>query len=436
MKVNTEFKEVKGIGKIYYGWNVCKLGNILKEKPKYGASESAIDYDSSLPRYLRITDISSDGKLVNEEPKSIDFEVAKEYILENNDIVIARTGNTVGKSYIYNTKDGTLAYAGYLIKFKIDTEKCNPNYVFYYLQSDIFKGWVHRTLRIGAQPNINAEEYTLLDIPTPQIKEQEKIAQILSNVDMNIEKTEQAIAKYKQVKKGIMDDLLTGNVRIKDGKRFRETNFKYVKGVGKIPWDWETKKVEDIASVNYGINSPIDRTLNRGIRMIGLPNISKECSLNLAEVSLVDSNLVKEDDKLKKGDILFNWRNGSREHLGKSIYFDLDGIYTHVGFLLKIRVYDEQQYNPKFMWYYLTYIKENGFFMNSKIQVNNTFNSEELNMLNIYILDINEQRQIADILYQQDELIKKEEKYLGKLKKLKSGLMEDLLTGKVRVNID
>lgn len=110
-------------------WRLVPLQEVIHGKPQYGANASAVDYDSGLPRYIRITDINEDGKLSKSDKKGLSNELAQGYILEKDDFLFARTGATVGKTYLYDEKDGLAAYAGYLIRFKLNKEYVLPNYL-------------------------------------------------------------------------------------------------------------------------------------------------------------------------------------------------------------------------------------------------------------------------------------------------------------------
>lgn len=156
------------------------LSQLLKSKPQYGAAEAGVIRKSlDVARYIRITDITENGELSDDigvTAKTINSK----YLLNNNDILIARSGNTVGKSYIH--KSNRISYpcffAGYMIRFIVDVEKINPDYFFIYTQLDIFKDWVKATQRTTGQPNINAEEYGGLQIPLPPIEIQQEIVDI------------------------------------------------------------------------------------------------------------------------------------------------------------------------------------------------------------------------------------------------------------------
>jgi len=211
---HTEFKDTK-IGRIPKDWEVVRLKKLLSKPTEYGANSSAIDFNEHTYRYVRITDIHSDGRLNKTCIAGILKEEGKKYLLNQDDVIIARTGNTVGKSYLYNITDGDCAYAGYLIRFVVNKDVLLPQYLFQYLQSNFFWNWVKRTVRTGAQPNINSKEYQSMRIPLPRLSDQNKIATILLEADAKIEKEQTQKAQLEALKKGLMQQLLTGKKRVK-----------------------------------------------------------------------------------------------------------------------------------------------------------------------------------------------------------------------------
>ena len=110
---------VEWIGVVPEHWEVKKLKYLLNGKLKYGANESGIEYDSSLPRYVRITDFGQDGKLSEDSKLSLSWKKGSEYLLKDGDILFARSGATVGKTYQFKKSmsiEDNYCYAGYLIK--------------------------------------------------------------------------------------------------------------------------------------------------------------------------------------------------------------------------------------------------------------------------------------------------------------------------------
>ena len=167
-----------------YGTEATPMFKLIKERPMYGAPYSSKTFDNSV-RYIRITDINEDGTL-NEDKVSADM-YNNTYLLKENDFLIARSGNTVGKTYLYKKSDGPAIFAGYLIKFVIDEEKIDPKYLLLYTKSSIYKDWIKNNMRISAQPNINSQQYLQSPVIVPSKKVQREIVnkvQTLANVNI------------------------------------------------------------------------------------------------------------------------------------------------------------------------------------------------------------------------------------------------------------
>lgn len=179
-------------------WNVLQLKECIVGKPEYGANAPAVNFDPDLPRYIRITDITDRGTLRCDDVKSIRSQDAKKYILSKGDVLFARSGATVGKAYFHKEEGEMYAYAGYLIKFKLDQSIVSNQYFEQVTRSTYYERWVKSMLRAGAQPNINAKEYSSLEIPIPSLEEQGEIVHILSSWDRAIEKTENLISAKKK----------------------------------------------------------------------------------------------------------------------------------------------------------------------------------------------------------------------------------------------
>jgi len=154
------------------------LKTLLLENPQYGANEIGIErYSYTEPRYIRITDINDFGELENVLGKTASV-IEEKYFLNDNDLLLARSGNTVGKSYLHKNVGYDCFFAGYMIRFKLDQAKVLPEYIFAYTQTEFYKKWTKAIQRTTGQPNINAEEYRSLEIPLPDKLTQNKIAKI------------------------------------------------------------------------------------------------------------------------------------------------------------------------------------------------------------------------------------------------------------------
>ncbi len=168
-------------------YKTYKLEDITKGKGCYGIAASAVPYSPSLLTYLRITDINDDGTLNRTGLMSVDDANATNYLLEPNDIVFARTGNSTGRTYFYDGSDGELVYAGFLIKFSLDDKKVNPRILKYYTHSKPYYDWVHSFDTGGTRGNINAKTFGNLPLVLPSRKAQDRIVEIMKSFDDKIE---------------------------------------------------------------------------------------------------------------------------------------------------------------------------------------------------------------------------------------------------------
>lgn len=163
----------------------------IEGKGFYGIAASAVNYSDSLYTYLRITDIRDDGTLNKEGLKSVNDARARQYVLQPNDIVFARTGASTGRNYFYDGSDGQFVYAGFLIKFSLDSQKVNPKYIKYYCMSDEYKGWIHSFNTGSTRGNINAKMLGNMVIPLPPRTQQDGIVNLLSSIDEKIKKNDE-----------------------------------------------------------------------------------------------------------------------------------------------------------------------------------------------------------------------------------------------------
>jgi type I restriction enzyme S subunit len=189
-------------------WSDAPMGTLLICSPDYGVNAAAVPFSEHLPKYLRITDISEDGRYSPEKQVSVDLEAADRNYLDDGDIVLARTGASVGKSYQYLKQDGRLVFAGFLIRVKPDPKKLVSTYLANYLKSDQFWKWVAVISARSGQPGINSTEYSSLAIPLPPtLPEQQRIAECLSSLDNVITIEAHKHEALKTHKKGLMQQL-------------------------------------------------------------------------------------------------------------------------------------------------------------------------------------------------------------------------------------
>jgi type I restriction enzyme S subunit len=179
-------------------------------KGKYGSGASATEFIEGSPRYIRITDINEDGSLNDKVVSPDKFDI--QYLLSKNDLVFARTGATVGKTYLYDEKDGDLIYAGYLIKFKIP-EPQNAKYFFQFTKTQRYKAWVNNQQNVVAQPNINAKQYgNELQIPVPPIDLQNQFADSVKAIETQKKQAQASLVQAEDLFNSLLQRAFKGDL--------------------------------------------------------------------------------------------------------------------------------------------------------------------------------------------------------------------------------
>lgn len=212
--VGVRETEVPYIGSAPSHWLCAPMKYFLKENMTYGANESAESDDRSYPRYIRITDITDDGDLRDETFKSLSPEKAKDYMLNPGDILFARSGATVGKTYLY--RGGFDAcYAGYLIRARCG-ERLLPEFLFLFTQTSMYEAWKNSVYIQATIPNIGADKYSELRVLVPPIEEQREIIEAankkcesINNLQRELKAQIDDLYKYREA---IISEIVTGQI--------------------------------------------------------------------------------------------------------------------------------------------------------------------------------------------------------------------------------
>ena len=208
---------IEWIGEIPEHWTSTVFKKFLSEPMQYGANEPAEECNYNDPRYIRITDIKDDGTLRDDTFKSLPLEKAKEYMLTKGDLLFARSGATVGKTFLYK-EDYAACFAGYLIKARCNKNELLPNFVFYYTLSNVYQNWKNSIFIQSTIQNIGADKYSVMPIIVPPLSEQQSIADYLdqkcSEIDELISIKQQKIEKLKDYKKSLIFECVTGKRKV------------------------------------------------------------------------------------------------------------------------------------------------------------------------------------------------------------------------------
>ena len=395
------YKKTK-LGWIPEEWEVVSLGKICNE-PQYGLSESSVEYNPLLPRYIRITDINEQGELVKNNKVSVQANNYKQYILHDGDILFARTGATVGKTYFHkskNTIEKEVVFAGYLIRFIVNEQRALKKYVFQYTQSPQYDYWIKTMFRAGAQPNINSQEYSNMIIPLPSKKEQEKIAEILSAWDDGIETLEKLIEQQEVSKKAIMQKL------------FLEKE------------SWKMIRFDKIFKDFCKKNCPEERLLSATQENGVIPRDMLSGKVMSPEGSLEGYKLIEA------GDFVISLRSFQ----GGLEYSKYRGILSPAYTVLKNIINIDKDFYRHFFKSY-KFIEKYLSISVIGIRDGKQISYSDLSSVKIPYPPLEEQEKIGKILNCCDEEIQILNFKLEKLKEQKKGLMQKLLTGQIRVKV-
>ena len=193
---NLRFPEFQG------EWEKTKFGDIATGFD-YGMNAAAKNYDG-VNKYIRITDIDeASSTYTDKDIVSPDGILTDNYLVNNRDILLARTGASTGKSYLYKKTDGKLYYAGFLIRANVTTH--DPYFVFSQLHTHRYWRWVSIMSARSGQPGINSQEYSSFPIYITSIEEENKIAKLLSLLDERIATQNKIIEDLKKLKSAIID---------------------------------------------------------------------------------------------------------------------------------------------------------------------------------------------------------------------------------------
>jgi type I restriction enzyme S subunit len=408
--VKQGYKETP-IGIIPEDWIIKRLGDCVSAPLSYGINAPAVPYTECLPKYLRITDITEDGRYSPDDVVSVDISEDNPYWVKENDIVLARTGASTGKSYLYRKKDGKFVYAGFLIKASISTDEANAYYIFSQLHTHRYNEWVAATSPRSGQPGINSQEYSSYLIPMPSdLSEQNRIAEALSDIDNLIENTEKLIEKKKAIKQGVMQELLTGKRRLPG---FSD--------------EWEEKPLASIAVTSSG------GTPSRSNSSFYTGNI---CWVTTSELRdnyifetlehITEEAVQKSSAKIfPKGTLLVAMYGAT---IGKLGILQTDAATNQA--CCAIMPLDSM--DTSFLYYW--FLQNRNMIIDMGCGAGQPNISQKLvKSLNIKHPALEEQQAISSILRDLDSEIVVLEKKLQKLIQAKSGMISKLLTGEIRL---
>ncbi|MDU8657810.1 restriction endonuclease subunit S [Faecalibacterium prausnitzii] len=429
---------IEWIGEIPTDFSLYKLKYLLSSPLCYGANESGTLYSDILPRYIRITDISPNGTLKNSGMLSLDESSAQNYMLHEGDILFARSGATVGKSFIYHNYYGRAAYAGYLIKASFN-RLVLPEFVYYYTCSSAYEIWKNSIFIQSTIQNIGADRYSNLPISVPNsIDKQLRIVRYLNNFcskfDAIIYNLQTSIEDYKKLKQAIITQAITKGVR---GER--EMKDSGIAWIGEIPKEWDIIKSSRIIKTTQNGLSRRDLEKSEGQIILKLKNITSDGKIDysfLNRITLSQNEL--NTYALTTGDFLFVRVNGSKSLVGKCAIFEaISEIVAYNDHIIRVKL-SNQCYNRFFLWYLYSCCGKAEIDLHTSTAAGQyTISGDGLRDITLVFPPIDEQKEIADYLDAKcaeiDKLIAKKEQLVKELESYKKSLIYEVVTGKREV---
>jgi type I restriction enzyme, S subunit len=245
------------LGEIPSHWRVVRLKYLVARTLEYGANEVAEFENEDDPRYLRITDFDDDGFLRPDTFKSLPETIAKQYLLSEGDILFARSGATVGKTFQFKNFKGRACYAGYLIKATPGLGILS-DYLYFFTKSNGYDNWKNSVFNQATIQNIGADKYNVLPVPTPPLSEQRRIAEYLSKTTTNIkdciDKKRELIQLLIEEKEALINSAVTRGI-----DEMAPVRPSGVGWLGDIPQHWSIKRLKYLSSIVTGERNSEDR---------------------------------------------------------------------------------------------------------------------------------------------------------------------------------
>jgi type I restriction enzyme S subunit len=408
------------IGWIPEDWKCCKIAELTDEhKQGFYTKE---EYSKDGVHLIRITDLHNPVVDFTNMPKvSIDEKTFQQFKVKAGDFLFARSG-AIGRYGILPVSHPKAVFASYLIRFRFNSNKTLNQFIGSFYESQFCLRQINSITQGSSNININANNIKSLSIPLPPLPEQTKIADILTTVDDKISSIDSQIQQTEQLKKGLMEKLLTEGI---GHTEFKETE------IGRIPVGWSVENINKLSDRKSGHtpNRKVPEYWNGGIKWVSLADTFrldkryiKETEYNISEAGILNSSAVK----LKKGAVIISRDAGIGKSaiIGHSMAVSQHFIAWECGNTL---------FNL-FLFYLLQKWKSK-FERIANGTTIKTIGLDFFKKMEIPLPPLPEQKQIATILSTVDDKLDIMNQKKSHFQTLKKGLSQQLLTGQMRVKV-
>ena len=381
---------------------------------EYGLNAAAKEFDGK-NKYLRITDIEDDSReflLTDVSSPDICLDGMSKYLLSNGDIVFARTGASVGKTYIYKENDGIVYFAGFLIRAKVKQEN-NAEFVFQSTLTPSYEKYIRITSQRSGQPGVNAQEYGEYNLFVPSKEEQQKIGQLLRNLDNLITLHQRKLEGLKKLKKTMLSKLFP-----KHGQKIPELRFQGFTD------DWEQRKFNELVIIERGGSPrPIDKFITNdanGLNWVKIGDAPQQGNYITKTAEKIIPEGLSKTREVHPGDLILS----NSMSFGKPYIMAINGC-IHDGWLL---IRDTNKvFDLKFLCQMLgTEQMLSQYKALAAGSTVNNLNKELVGNTNVTVPNIKEQQQIGEYFSNLENLITLHQRKLEGYKRVKKSLLEKM----------
>ena len=425
------FKETE-LGSIPIDWDIKELNELRNKNDKYsltggpfGSELKTIHYTNTGVRVIQLQNIG-DGIFLNDYFVYTSEEKANQLLSCNiypNEIIIAKMADPVARACKIPDLEKRYVMCSDGIRLSVNNNIYNKDFILYAINSKYFRENAIKASTGTTRLRIGLETLRNLKVIIPSLKEQHKIATILSIVDDLIENTDHLINSYTLLKKSLMQILLIKGI---GHTEFKETD------LGEIPVNWEIVKLGLIVELKHGYQFRENDLTKSGIPIIKIGQISNNRKLDFTNITFIDENRLSEfrDNLINNDDVLMSLTG----NIGRVVIVkNLKG-YAVQNYRVGRFIPDETKLNKQFLVFILesNYIYQQFNMLSNKTAQAN-FGKQDINKIKVLLPPIEEQQKISFLLSLIDKTLENYEYENEKLIELKQGLMQQLLTGKIRV---